>query len=374
MKIITLSVALLPALTLATPLAPEVVETIVAGSCLRQSQPQPVWGAILAAQPDLFIAMGDNVYADTVDPEAMRSAYGRLGENADYRALRERVPVLATWDDHDFGANDAGADYPMRQESQLIFADFFDLPGDSPVRTRQGVYDAHAFGPPGRRVQVILLDTRYFRGTLRRGPPSIDCPRGRYVPNEDPGTTMLGETQWTWLADQLRAPADLRFLVSSIQVLPEEHCFEKWANLPHERERLFHLVRETGARGVVILSGDRHYAEISQLPANVVGYPLYELTASSLNAPGGPAGEPNRYRVTREGIPEANFGVVRIDWSQQDPVVALEVRDVDGRVVLSRDLSIGALRFDASYRGEGIFRRGHPAPERGPNGEPATLP
>jgi alkaline phosphatase D len=364
-KIITLFVALLPALTLATPLVPEVIETIVAGSCLRQSQPQPVWRAILAAQPDLFIAMGDNVYADTVDPEAMRSAYGRLGENPDYRTLRERVPVLATWDDHDYGANDAGADYPMRQESQRIFADFFELPGDSPVRTRQGVYDAHAFGPPGRRVQVILLDTRYFRGTLRRGPPSIDCPRGRYVPNEDPGTTILGEAQWTWLADQLREPADLRLLVSSIQVLPEEHCFEKWANLPHERERLFHLVREAGARGVVILSGDRHYAEISQLPANVVGYPLYELTASSLNAPGGPAGEPNRHRVTREGIPEANFGVVRIDWSQQDPVISLEVRGVDGQVVLSRDVMIGGLDFDAPTGRDGVGQLAPSVPKRG---------
>jgi alkaline phosphatase D len=351
-KIVTLFVALLPSLALAVPPPPEVVDTVIAGSCLRQSRPQPVWRAILAGQPDLFIAMGDNVYADTVDPEAMRSAYGKLYENPDYRALRDRVPVLATWDDHDYGANDAGADYPMRDESQRIFADFFELPGDSPVWTRQGVYDAHTFGRPGRRVQVILLDTRYFRGPLRRALPSIACPRGSYVPHDEPGASMLGEAQWAWLADQLRQPADLRLLVSSIQVLPEEHCFEKWANLPRERERLFRLLRDSGARGVVILSGDRHYAEISRMPADAVGYPLYELTASSLNAPGGPASEPNRHRVTAEGVSEANFGVVRIDWSRQDPVVSLEVRDVDGNAVLSEQVTLGALRSDVAGGGD----------------------
>lgn len=364
-KTIVVLAVLLPALALAAPRTPEVIETIVAGSCLRQTQPQPIWRAILATEPDLFIALGDNVYADTVDPEVMRSAYQELRNNPDYRVLRERIPVLATWDDHDYGANDAGAAFPMRDESQSLFADFFELPSDSPVRKRQGVYDAHTFGPPGRRVQVILLDTRYFRGALRRRPPSLTCPRGRYVPNEDPGTTMLGETQWTWLADQLRQPADLRLLVSSIQVLPEEHCFEKWANLPHERERLFRLVRETGANGVLVLSGDRHYAEISRLPATVVGYPLYELTASSLNAPGGPASEPNRYRLTGEGFPDANFGVVRIDWSRHDPLVSLEVRDVDGRVILSRDVTLGGLDFDAPTGRDHIGGLGPSALERG---------
>jgi alkaline phosphatase D len=73
------------------------------------------------------------------------------------------VPVLAVWDDHDYGANDAGAEYPMKAESQRMFLDFFGVAGDSPRRRRPGIYDARVFGPPGRRVQVILLDLRYFR-------------------------------------------------------------------------------------------------------------------------------------------------------------------------------------------------------------------
>lgn len=341
---LTVLAALLPSLALASPPLPDALDRVALGSCLRQNRPQPIWDAVLASRPDVFVALGDNVYADTTDAAAMRAAYARLGEDPGYRALRERVPVLATWDDHDYGANDAGADYPMRAESQRIFADFFDLAQDSPVRTRPGVYDAHVVGPPGRRVQIILLDTRYFRGPLRRGPPSLDCPRGRYVPNDDPQASMLGEAQWTWLADRLREPADLRLLASSIQVIPEEHCFEKWSNLPRERERLFGVLRETGAAGVILLSGDRHYAEISRLPAEVIGYPLYELTSSSLNAPGGPASERNRHRVTAEGISEANFGMVRIDWSAARPRVTLELRDAAGQPVLAHAVPLTALR------------------------------
>jgi alkaline phosphatase D len=337
-------VALLPSLVLASPPLPDAVDTVALGSCLRQNRPQAIWSAVLASRPDVFVALGDNVYADTTDPEVMRAAYAELGADPGYRALRERIPVLPTWDDHDYGANDAGADYPLRDESQRIFADFFGLATDSPVRTRRGVYDAHVFGPPGRRVQIILLDTRYFRGPLRRGAPTLACPRGRYVPNDDPAASMLGEPQWTWLADRLREPADLRLLVSSIQVVPDEHCFEKWSNLPHERDRLFRVLRETGAEGVIVLSGDRHFAEISRLPGEVVGYPLYELTSSSLNAPGGPATERNGHRVTAEGFSEANFGVVRIDWSAPDARVALEVRDTSGQPVLAHAVPLAALR------------------------------
>lgn len=323
--------------------APGEVSRVALGSCVRQHRPQPVWDAVLASRPDLFVLMGDNVYADTTDPERMRAAYAALGAEPGFLRLRERVALLATWDDHDYGANDAGAEYPMRDASQRIFADFFGLPADSPVRARPGVYDARTYGPPGRRVQVVLLDTRYFRGPLTPGERTEACPRTRYAPNADPAVTMLGEGQWAWLGERLREPAELRLLVSSVQVIPEEHCFEKWANLPHERERLFGLLAETGAEGVVLLSGDRHHAEVSRLHPGVVAYPLYELTSSSLNAGRGPAEESNRHRVGALYGGE-NFGLVRVDWEAPEPTVNLEIRDAAGAVVEAHALRLGELR------------------------------
>ena len=76
---------------------------------------------------------------------------------------------------------------------------------------------------------------------------------------------MLGEDQWAWLEEQLRTPAEVRLIASSIQVVAEDHGWEKWMNFPHERERLYRLIRETRAEGVVFLSGDRHLAELSMM-------------------------------------------------------------------------------------------------------------
>ena len=125
--------------------------------------PQPIWTAVLEAEPDLFVFLGDNVYADTEDMDVLREEYARLGRDPGFVRLRESVPLMATWDDHDYGADDAGNWYPMRDSSQQVFMDFWGVPSDDPMRGRPGVYSSRIIGPPGRRVQIILLDTRYFR-------------------------------------------------------------------------------------------------------------------------------------------------------------------------------------------------------------------
>ena len=239
--------------------------------------------------------------------------------------------------------NDAGAEYPKRSESERVFLDFFNVSGDSPVRGRAGVYDAHIYGPPGKRVQIILLDTRYFRGPLREGTTNEQCPRIRYVPNEDPDVTMLGEAQWSWLEEQLRKSAEIRVLASSIQVIPEEHCFEKWANLPRERKRLFRLIRDTQASGVILISGDRHLAELSRLEADVIGYPLFELTSSGMNSAGAGEGDPNRYRVTPDNYRRDNFGTIVIDWARSDPLIRLQIRGVQGEAAMEHAISLSEL-------------------------------
>src|SRR5213078_1224551 len=153
------------------------------------------WDSVVAAKPDLFLFLGDTIYADTRDMEVMRKKYAKLAALPGWQKLLKACPVLATWDDHDYGANDAGAEYPKKDESQQVFLDFFGVPKDSPRRAQKGVYHAEVFGPPGRRVQVILLDTRYFRSPLkRRG--KFARGQGPYAPNPDPQATILGPAQW----------------------------------------------------------------------------------------------------------------------------------------------------------------------------------
>jgi len=343
-------------------LADEVpLSRIAFGSCCRQERPQPIWEAIAELKPELFLFLGDNIYGDTEDMDVLRKKYQMLGAEPGYRKLKEICPIFATWDDHDYGVNDGGADYPRKRESQQVFLDFFEVPANDARRSREGVYFSRTFGPAGKRVQIILLDCRYFRSPLKTGfqpgEPGEGY-RGRYGRNTDPDATVLGAAQWKWLKAQLEQPAELRLIGSGVQVVPDEHGSEMWGNFPAERERLFRLIRETRANGVVFLSGDRHLAEMSRLSATDplgVGYPLYDVTSSSLNTPSGnftKAGtrfgnEINSYRVGLTYF-ETNFGTVSIDWEQADPVVRLQVRDEKGAVVLQQRLLLSELRSDSS--------------------------
>jgi alkaline phosphatase D len=273
----------------------------------------------------------------------MRAKYAQLGAQPGYQRLSEQTQILATWDDHDYGRNDAGFEYPKKDSAQIEFLTFFGAPESAPVWGREGVYDAHTFGPEGRRVQIILLDTRYFRSPLARWPEGDRPTRGPYMPSPDSSATVLGEAQWAWLEEQLRRPAEVRIIGSSIQVIAEEHGWETWGNFPQERERFFRLIRETGAGGVVLVSGDRHVAEISRLDA--AGYPIYDVTSSSLNKPGsGWDPDPNRHRTSDTQYGPANFGVIEVDWERPDPLLRMQVRGEDGQVVFAETVLLSTLQ------------------------------
>jgi alkaline phosphatase D len=315
---------------------------IAFGSCADQTLPQPIWDAVLRERPELFIFMGDNVYGDVYAAALteLREAYRVAGTIPQLRTLRETVPHLAVWDDHDYGVNDGGGDFPYKRQSQALFVETWALSADDPRRAREGLYHAEAFGPPGRRVQVILLDPRYFRSPLKqtdqRGAPGKE----RYVPDDDPAKTMLGEAQWQWLEQQLRVPADLRLVVSPIQFLAEGHGWERWGNLPRERRRLTDLIAATRANGVVFLSGDRHLSALYEETTGVP-YRLVEITSSSLNRPYRNASEAGPNRIGDLYWPE-NFGTAEIDWQARR--VALTIRGIDGTPQRQVSVALGELQ------------------------------
>jgi alkaline phosphatase D len=330
------------ALPLAAQADGPALRRILFGSCLIPTRPHPTLDAAVRERPDLFIFMGDNVYADTTDPAVLERKYAELANDPEFQRLEAACPVLATWDDHDYGANDAGADFPAKVMSRERFLDFWKVPPDSPRRAHEGVYDSASFGPPDRRVQVILLDTRSFRSRLRIGRiPGLS--HGPFVPNEDPDATILGAGQWRWLEARLREPARVRLIVSSIQVLAAQHGWEAWANFPREQQRLLETLRATSASGVIFLSGDRHFAEISRFDAPGL-YPLYDVTSSGLNRRF-PVDEanPNRFRVGGAFIGH-NFGELDIDWDREDPLLAVRILDAEGRERLRQEIPLDSLR------------------------------
>jgi alkaline phosphatase D len=331
------------------------ITRIAFGSCSKETLPQPIWDAVLAREPDLFVFLGDNIYGDTRDMDVLRAKYAKLAAIDGVRRLRAEVPVIATWDDHDYGENDAGADYPMKEESRRIFLDFWGEPADSPRRDRDGVYTSYTFGPVGRRVQVILLDLRYNRTPIATSPILDEADgykrwaerlekAGREVPgpyarNADPAATMLGERQWRWLEEQLQQPADVRVIGSSLQVIADFPGWEAWVNYPNDQQRLFRLIRDTRANGVFMISGDTHYGELSRQGENVP-YPLYDLTSSGLtevwHAP-----VPNALRMDGRSFRQANFGMIEIDWDER--ALDLSLRDVRGEPLLRKRLRLDDL-------------------------------
>jgi alkaline phosphatase D len=257
--------------------------------------------------------------------------------------LRSTVPHLATWDDHDYGKNDAGADFAGRDEAQKLFLQFWDVPPADARHQREGIYHSQSFGPDGQRVQIILLDTRFFRSPLKPTDQRNVAGRERYLPDEDPAKTMLGEAQWSWLAERLREPADLRLIVSSIQVVAEGHGWERWGNFPRERQRLYDLIRTTAASGVILLSGDRHIGGLYR-DTTVAPYPLVEITSSGINQvfPGNREAGPNRLGAIY-GAP--NFGTIDVDWWER--TVTLSLRSENGEPVRRQVVRLDELRVSS---------------------------
>ena len=313
-------------------LAEKPITKIAFGSCLQEKRPQPIWKGVLSTKPDTFVLLGDNIYGDTRDMAKLKAKWQVFEEKPGFLKLRQHCRVLGIWDDHDYGENDAGMEYPKKVESQQIFLDFLGEPKDSIRRKTPGIYDSVTIGPKGKRVQFILLDTRYFRTALKRHP---NRPKGKgpYTPDESDKAEVLGKAQWKWLEKTLRETAEIRVIASSIQVVSTTHGWETWGNFPKERQQLFDVLKKTKANGVIILSGDRHSAEISKLEG-VLPYPLFDVTASAMNQSQRPGTEENPHRLGDRYFRE-NFGLMKIDWSQTAPKVTMEIRDLDGKVVRS---------------------------------------
>lgn len=315
------AMALLPLIGHGAAAQPPTITRLAYGSCAIHDQPQPIWDVIGEARPDLFAFIGDNIYGDTTDMKVLREKYAMLAAIPEFGRFRRQVPIVATWDDHDFGVNDGGREYPMKAESKAIMLDFFGEPRDSVRRQRAGVYTSYLFGQHPRRVQLILLDLRWFRSPLAG---DIDK---AYLPNPDPTATLMGPEQWTWLEEQLSVAADFRILASSIQLISAEHRWEKWANFPRDRARLLQTLDRLAVRNLVVISGDMHFAELS-MDKTPQGHPLYELTASGINRFEDGRHFPNAHRLAIFDT-DVHFGLITIDWNASR--ATLQIRDGGGK-------------------------------------------
>ncbi len=320
---------------------------IAFGSCGHQTDSLPIFYDVVKHEADVFVFLGDNIYGDTKSMKTLKAKYAQLGEKPSFQHLKENVEILATWDDHDYGWNDIGRHYKRKVESKEIFLDFFDEPDSSARRTHKGIYHSYEYVINGKIIQIILLDGRTFRDNLKKyGGELKDDPRYHYELDYSPhpvskSPTLLGEEQWKWLENELKKPADVRIIGTGTQFGIEFNGYEAWANFPNEQQKMLDLLKSTKANGVLFISGDVHYAEISKIEEEGL-YPIYDVTSSGLSSTWHFA-TPNSNRI--EGpVMENHFGLLTIDCENPEPTITAEIWDEAGNRRIEYTILLSELR------------------------------
>ena len=293
---------------------------IALGSCLHQDHPAPIWDAVNDNNIDSFFFLGDNIYGDVPSglPWKLKRSYDKQKKVLPSWLMSKQIHVI--WDDHDYGKNDGGGSYHFKEYAQDLYIDFWDIPDNDPRANREGIYYQQLQNINGLRVLFVGLDTRYFRS-------NIEEKDDVYLPNLEPDATFLGDKQWEWLKDTLKQEHDLLIMASSIQVLATEHRFEKWSNIPSERNKLLTLLESLDSR-VIVVSGDRHRAGLYQYND------ITEITASSLNRP--TYSEETDSLFLGKTYTENNFGLISIEKDN----VEISVINVDNQTLESIILEI----------------------------------
>lgn len=286
--------------------------------------------AIAEKKPDLMLWLGDNWYYREVDYFAESKMRRRVARD---RSIPELQPLLgsvhhyAIWDDHDYGPNDADRTYRLRSVALDIFRDYW-------ANQTHGILEA-----PGvfyrfqwSDVEFFMLDDRFYRS-----------------PNDLPETlekTMFGKAQLTWLKESLiSSTATFKVIANGNQFL-SRHSYETLRRYPSDFDELIGWIKDRNISGVLFLSGDRHFAELSMLP-DTSFYPLYDFTSSPLTA--GVAGdrrpEENALLVPGTFVNDTrNFGMLRFDGPAGDRRVSLELYDSTGTLRWSRLIRAGELK------------------------------
>lgn len=314
---------------------------IAFGSCGHQDKPQPMLDVATALAPDCFVFLGDNIYGDSYELDSLSAKYRRLASKPEFQRLKAATPLYATWDDHDYGWNDAGRHFKLKAESKQLFMDFWEVPRSSDRYDHPGIYGVEYLQKGGKTVQLILLDNRTFRDELIHRAKSDTTHKNDYVPNNDPDSTFLGQAQWDWLENQLTQPADARVIASSNQFGHSYNGWESWTNVPHERQKMIDLIQKTKANGVIFISGDVHWGEISRLEVEN-NYPLYDVTSSGITETWYLI-EPNDNRVGK-AIDQNNIGVIDFRFGPDGDQAELALIDSTSQRIVRTEVDLAQLK------------------------------
>jgi len=283
---------------------------IIFGSCNDQNSSQPLWKAMTKTNADLFIWLGDAIYADWKSTEDIKRAYSLLLANPDYKEFQETIPLIGTWDDHDYGSDNADGNLSYKKESQSLYLDFLGVDPESPRRLQEGGYYSYDLGEEDKKIKIILLDNRYFKGI-------------------DPEAPLLGEEQWQWLENELQnSTASFHIIAAGLPIFsPLIPYTEEWAEHPKELNRMLDLLKKYKVKAPFFISGDKHFSSIYKR------YGQLEFMSSGMTHLADRRTWwylGRKYPYTFFGL---SFGMLEISWEGSEPVISLSMRDRNNRAI-----------------------------------------
>ncbi len=311
--------------------------TFLTGSCAYFNEPEfdrpgkPYGGdaaifETMSTIPAAFnVWLGDNWYTREVDFNT------RWGLN--YRASHDRatpvlqkfmasMPQYSIWDDHDYGPNDAGKSYILKNESRQVFMNYSLNPGYG--EEGKGIYSVLSYSD----VDVFLTDDRFFRSEDEM-PDSID---GK--PNA--AKTYFGSMQMEWLKNALTfSTATFKVIATGSQVLNPYSSAECMKSYSAEYEELMHFLAAQKISGVLFITGDRHHSEVIKQERPGL-YPLFDITTSPFTAGvskvrGVELNNPARMSGTL--VEEQNFAKITVSGKKNERSFKVEFLGIKGNIL-----------------------------------------
>lgn len=300
------------------------VNRIAVVCCALQDQPQELWQQVRAVNPDLVLVAGNTVSSLRADEKPLAAQYKKLDQNQDYKSLREQVPFMATWDEGDYGVRGGDGSYSGKKASKEAFVKYWNYIPAMKTQKSQGIEHAAIFESNGQKIQVIMLDTRFYSTAL------VSDGQGSYKKNWKNGATLLGASQWAWLKSELQKKADLRIVVSPLQIGANSFGGKRWGTFPYERQRFFDLLRATNVHNLIMVSGGRGFASLAKV--DLIDYsPLYDVTVGPLNAQTIEA-EQDRHYVQ---APVSQMSFATIEWKGNNKTVSVNMIGDQGQKIQS---------------------------------------
>lgn len=280
-----------------------------------------IFSTMATEKAAFMLWLGDNWYTREVDYSSEWGLWYRPSRERSMAVLQpflKAMPHYATWDDHDFGPNDMGTSYHLKNTSREVFKNYWANPGYGDGE--KGIYTKLAYSD----VDFFLTDDRTWRSEDRMPATVYGQP--------NPEKRMLGKEQMDWLKQSLLVSnASFKIIVVGSQVLNPASPFDKLLDFPVEYNELTGFIKDQKISGVLFLTGDRHHTEIIKVdrPGN---YPLYDITISPLTSGThvfGNAEKDNPFRIL--GIDQKqNYGRISVTGARGNRKLSIDFRGIKG--------------------------------------------